>query len=125
LLAKIGKMRLLTAYKRLTSFSYSSFCHYKTLIQINKTEELRLLLEGAKGTSGHDRFASRAARCEAALSELEERIKVLSTVQRKWIYLDPVYGGEAAPNDSGRWSRADKEFRFVIIRLILIRFNVI
>nr|XP_012219219.1 PREDICTED: cytoplasmic dynein 2 heavy chain 1 [Linepithema humile] len=79
-----------------------------------KIEELRLLLEGAKGTSGHDRFASRAARCEAALSELEERIKVLSTVQRKWIYLDPVYGSEAAPNDSGRWSRADKEFRYLI-----------
>lgn len=82
-----------------------------------------MLLEGAKSTSGHDRFASRAAHCEAALSELEERIKILSTVQRKWIYLDPVYGSEAAPNDSGRWSRGDKEFRFVIIRLMLIWFN--
>ncbi|XP_018402903.1 PREDICTED: cytoplasmic dynein 2 heavy chain 1 [Cyphomyrmex costatus] len=79
-----------------------------------KIEELRLLLEGAKGTSGHDRFASRAARCEAALSELEERIKALSSVQRKWIYLDPVYGSGAAPNDSGKWSRADKEFRYLI-----------
>ncbi|XP_032668403.1 cytoplasmic dynein 2 heavy chain 1 [Odontomachus brunneus] len=79
-----------------------------------KTEELRLLLEGAKGTSGHDRFASRVARWEAALSELEERIKVLSTVQRKWIYLDPVYGSGAAPSDSGRWSRADKEFRHLM-----------
>ena len=71
------------------------------------------MLEGAKGTSGHDRFASRAARCEAALSELEERIKALSSVQRKWIYLDPVYGSGAAPNDSGKWSRANKEFRSV------------
>ncbi|EFN76217.1 Cytoplasmic dynein 2 heavy chain 1 [Harpegnathos saltator] len=79
-----------------------------------KTEELILLLEGAKGTSGHDRFASRVARWEAALTELEERIKVLSTVQRKWIYLDPVYGSGAAPNDSGRWSRADKEFRHLM-----------
>lgn len=73
------------------------------------------MLEGAKGTSGHDRFASRAARCEASLSELEERIKALSSVQRKWLYLDPVYGSGAAPSDSGRWSRADKEFRFVQI----------
>ncbi|XP_029665147.1 cytoplasmic dynein 2 heavy chain 1 [Formica exsecta] len=79
-----------------------------------KIEELRLLLEGAKGTSGHERFASRAAHCETALSELEERIKVLSIVQRKWIYLDPVYGSGAAPNDSGKWSRADKEFRYII-----------
>ncbi|KAL6266424.1 hypothetical protein P5V15_003274 [Pogonomyrmex californicus] len=79
-----------------------------------KIGELRLLLEGAKGTSGHDRFASRVARCEAALLELEERIKALSTVQRKWIYLDPVYGSGAAPNDSGRWSRADKEFRHLM-----------
>ncbi|XP_071561821.1 cytoplasmic dynein 2 heavy chain 1 [Temnothorax nylanderi] len=85
---------------------------YGTLLA--KIEELRLLLEGAKGTSGHDRFASRVARCEAALSELEERIKALSSVQRKWIYLEPVYGSGAAPNDSGRWSRADKEFRYLI-----------
>ncbi|XP_020293197.1 cytoplasmic dynein 2 heavy chain 1 [Pseudomyrmex gracilis] len=79
-----------------------------------KIEELRLLLEGAKGTSGHDRFVSRVARCEAALSELEEKIKILGIVQRKWIYLDPVYGSGAAPNDSGRWSRADKEFRYLM-----------
>jgi dynein heavy chain 2 len=83
------------------------------------TEELRLLLEGAKSTSGHDRFASRVACCEASLIELEERIKILSTVQRKWIYLDPVYGSGAAPSDSGRWSRADKEFRFVIVGICL------
>lgn len=83
------------------------------------------MLEGAKGTTGHDRFASRVARCEAALSELEERIKALSSVQRKWIYLDPVYGSGAAPSDSGRWSRADKEFRFVKLsyQSDLIRFH--
>lgn len=69
-------------------------------------------MEGARGAAGYERFASRAARCEAALSELEERIKMLSVVQRKWIYLDPVYSSGAAPNDSGRWMRADKEFRY-------------
>lgn len=73
--------------------------------------ELRLLLEGAKGASGYERFAARVARCEAGLSEVEERIKVLSTIQRKWVYLEPVYEGGAAPNDTGRWSRANKEFR--------------
>lgn len=73
--------------------------------------ELKLILEGAKGAAGYERFAARAARCETALFELEERIKALSTLQRKWVYLEPVYGSGAAPNDSGRWSRADKEFR--------------
>ncbi|XP_031838829.2 dynein cytoplasmic heavy chain beethoven isoform X1 [Nomia melanderi] len=76
--------------------------------------ELRLLLEGAKGAAGYERFAARVARCEAGLSEVEERIKTLSTVQRKWVYLEPVYEGGAAPNDTGRWSRADKEFRYLI-----------
>ncbi|XP_050496495.1 cytoplasmic dynein 2 heavy chain 1 [Bombus huntii] len=76
--------------------------------------ELRLLLEGAKGASGYERFAARVARCEAGLSEVEERIKVLSTIQRKWVYLEPVYEGGAAPNDTGRWSRANKEFRYLM-----------
>lgn len=80
--------------------------------------ELRLLLEGARGAPGYERFASRASRCEAALFELEERIKILSTLQRKWVYLEPVYGGGAAPNDAGKWLRADKEFRYVMNEII-------
>ncbi|XP_076387639.1 dynein cytoplasmic heavy chain beethoven [Megachile rotundata] len=76
--------------------------------------ELRLLLEGVKGAAGYERFATRVARCEAGLYEVEERIKVLSTIQRKWVYLEPVYEGGAAPNDTGRWSRANKEFRYLM-----------
>lgn len=69
-------------------------------------------MEGAKGASGFERFAAKASRCEAALFELEERLSILSAVQRKWVYLDPVYGSDAAPDDTGRWKRADKEFRY-------------
>ncbi|KAI4495703.1 hypothetical protein M0802_008538 [Mischocyttarus mexicanus] len=79
-----------------------------------RTGELRLLLEGAKGAAGYERFAARATRCEASLSEIEERIKILSIVQRKWVYLEPIYGSGAAPNDSGKWSRTDKEFRYLM-----------
>lgn len=73
-----------------------------------------MILDGARGAAGYERFTSRAARCESAITELEERLKVLSQVQRKWVYLEPVYASSAAPNDSGRWSRADKEFRFAL-----------
>ncbi|XP_063978818.1 cytoplasmic dynein 2 heavy chain 1 [Diachasmimorpha longicaudata] len=76
--------------------------------------ELKLLLEGAKGASGYERFAARAARCETALVELEERLKALGSLQRKWVYLEPVYGSGAAPSDSGKWARADKEFRYLM-----------
>ncbi|CAD6239204.1 GSCOCG00008639001-RA-CDS, partial [Cotesia congregata] len=79
--------------------------------------ELKLLIEGAKGAAGFERFAARAGRCESALFELEERIKVLGAVQRKWVYLEPVYnsGTVATPaNDNGKWLRADKEFRYLI-----------
>ncbi|XP_029051229.2 cytoplasmic dynein 2 heavy chain 1 [Osmia bicornis bicornis] len=76
--------------------------------------ELRLLLEGVKGATGYERFSTRVARCEAGLYEVEERIKILSTVQRKWVYLEPVYEGGAAPKDTGRWSRANKEFRYLM-----------
>ncbi|KAL2712648.1 cytoplasmic dynein 2 heavy chain 1 [Vespula squamosa] len=79
-----------------------------------KTGELRLLLEGAKGAAGYERFAARATRCEASLSEIEERIKILSIVQRKWVYLEPIYGSGAALNDSGKWLRTDKEFRYLM-----------
>lgn len=75
------------------------------------TGELKLLIEGAKGASGYERFSARAMRCELALFELEERVKFLGLLQRKWVYLEPVYSSGAAPDNSGRWLRADKEFR--------------
>lgn len=77
------------------------------------TGELRLLLEGAKGAKGYERFAVRATRCEGSLSEIEERVKMLSVVQRKWVYLEPIYGSGAAPNDSRKWLNTDKEFRYI------------
>lgn len=80
-----------------------------------RASELRLLLEGARGASGYDRFSSRAQRCETTLYEVEERVKILSGLQRKWIYLEPVYGSNSvAPNDTSRWLRADKEFRYLM-----------
>ncbi|KAJ8675958.1 hypothetical protein QAD02_011744 [Eretmocerus hayati] len=82
-----------------------------------RASELRLILDGAKGATGYERFSSRAARCEAALFEVAERIRVLSIIQRKWIYLEPVYSSGAAPNDSGRWARADKEFRYFMTEI--------
>lgn len=81
---------------------------------LSRVGELKLLIEGAKGAAGFERFAARAGRCESALFELEERVKVLGTVQRKWVYLEPVFssGTVVTPaNDNGKWSRADKEFR--------------
>ncbi|KAK0158915.1 hypothetical protein PV328_009853 [Microctonus aethiopoides] len=79
-----------------------------------RTGELKLLIEGAKGASGYERFSARAMRCELALFELEERVKFLGLLQRKWVYLEPVYSSGAAPDNSGRWSRADKEFRYLM-----------
>uniref|UniRef100_A0ABD2XKY5 Dynein heavy chain, cytoplasmic n=1 Tax=Trichogramma kaykai TaxID=54128 RepID=A0ABD2XKY5_9HYME len=83
---------------------------YSTLL--TRAGELRLIMEGARGAAGYERFASRAARCESALTELEDRLKCLSVVQRKWVYLEPVLSSGAAPSDQGRWSRVDKEFRY-------------
>ncbi|XP_046488904.1 cytoplasmic dynein 2 heavy chain 1 [Neodiprion pinetum] len=76
--------------------------------------ELRLLLEGARSSSCYERFAARAVRWEAALSELEERVRILSAIQRKWIYLEPIFGGGAAPNEVAKWMRADREFRYLM-----------
>lgn len=35
-------------------------------------------------------------------------------IQRKWVYLEPIFGRGALPQEASRFSRVDGEFRIVL-----------
>jgi dynein heavy chain 2 len=48
------------------------------------------------------------------LGGLDDMLLKLNLIQRKWIYLEPVFGRGALPNEQGRFRRIDDEFRSII-----------
>jgi dynein heavy chain 2 len=38
----------------------------------------------------------------------------MNTVQRKWIYLEPIFGRGALPSEQGRFNRIDDEFKTIL-----------
>jgi dynein heavy chain 2 len=38
----------------------------------------------------------------------------LNQIQRKWIYLEPIFMRGALPEEQGRWKRLDEDYRNIM-----------
>lgn len=48
------------------------------------------------------------------LSDLDEYLPQMNDIQRKWIYLEPIFGRGALPAEASRFARVDSEFRLIL-----------
>lgn len=49
------------------------------------------------------------------MADLDEYLHNLNQIQRKWVYLEPIFGRGALPREQGRFKRVDDDFRFVSV----------
>ncbi|CEO98015.1 hypothetical protein PBRA_006129 [Plasmodiophora brassicae] len=56
-------------------------------------------------------FADLAAQIERRLTTLDGALHRLNGIQRRWVYLAPIFGRGALPNEQGRFARVDDDFR--------------
>ena len=54
---------------------------------------------------------------EAKLVLLQEGLASLASIQRKWLYLAPIFSRGALPGQQGRFMAVDGEFRAVMAHL--------
>ncbi len=59
-------------------------------------------------------FADRANAWEQRLAELDAGLTGLQAVQRRWVYLEPIFGGGALTMEAPRFNRVDGEFRSLL-----------
>lgn len=52
---------------------------------------------------------------EVRLSDLDEYLLSLNTIQRRWVYLEPIFGRGALPREEARFKRVDEDFRYFVI----------
>mmetsp|Transcript_17017 Transcript_17017/g.54247 ORF Transcript_17017/g.54247 Transcript_17017/m.54247 type:complete len:3325 (+) Transcript_17017:156-10130(+) len=56
-------------------------------------------------------FKEKTESWENKLATLTECMGALNQVQRKWVYLEPIFGRGALPHEQGRFKKIDTEFR--------------
>lgn len=52
---------------------------------------------------------------EVRLSDLDEYLLSLNAIQRRWVYLEPIFGRGALPREEARFKRVDEDFRYCVL----------
>jgi len=69
------------------------------------------LLQSLKDSPYYAGFEDKASIWDRKLVELDELLRQINAIQRKWVYLEPIFGHGALPREQARFSRVDSEFR--------------
>lgn len=78
------------------------------------------LLQSLKDSSYYKSFEDKASVWEQKLADLDEYLQNLNQIQRKWVYLEPIFGRGALPKEQGRFKRVDDDFRYLLIVYVVV-----
>ena len=73
------------------------------------------MLQSLKDSPYFEGFADKASLWETRLADLDEYLHNLNQIQRRWVYLEPIFGRGALPREQARFKRVDNDFRSIMI----------
>ncbi|KAJ3116477.1 Cytoplasmic dynein 2 heavy chain 1 [Phlyctochytrium bullatum] len=82
-----------------------------TMTQVGDNQSL---LQSLKDSIYYKLFADKAQLWERRLVELDEVLRNFNSVQRRWVYLEPIFSRGALPNEQSRFARIDSDFRYIM-----------
>ncbi|DBA90074.1 TPA: hypothetical protein ACH3X2_004335 [Trebouxia sp. C0005] len=104
--------------RRFTLYSYSSTAGTKSCPLIKEWREVmtevgdhQSLVASLKQAAYFHLFKDEAGVWERRLAVLSEGLQSLNAIQRKWVYLEPIFARGALPNEQPRFRRIDDQFR--------------
>ncbi|XP_038617598.1 cytoplasmic dynein 2 heavy chain 1 [Tachyglossus aculeatus] len=81
---------------------------------VNQVGDNRCLLQSLKDSPYYKGFEDKVSIWERKLAELDEYLQNLNHIQRKWVYLEPIFGRGALPKEQARFNRVDEDFRSIM-----------
>uniref|UniRef100_A0A915PL62 Cytoplasmic dynein 2 heavy chain 1 n=1 Tax=Setaria digitata TaxID=48799 RepID=A0A915PL62_9BILA len=81
---------------------------------LNSVKDSEALLQSLKNSSYYAQFTDKTSMWEARLADTEQYVQWMNEIQRKWIYLEPIFGRGSLPSEASRFNRVDAEFRAVL-----------
>ena len=76
------------------------------------------LLQSLKDSPYFSGFADKASLWESRLADLDEYLHSLNQIQRRWVYLEPIFGHGALPKEGARFKRVDDDFRGIMLDVV-------
>lgn len=77
-------------------------------------KDSQALLQSLKSSPYYSQFTDKTAVWETRLADLDVFLAQMNEIQRKWIYLEPIFGRGALPSEASRFSRVDSEYRAIL-----------
>nr|CAD2185458.1 unnamed protein product [Meloidogyne enterolobii] len=102
----------LTDYKHASGASLKIVKEWKPIL--NQVRDNQALISSLRNSSYYAQFAEQIGIWERKISDLELFLHHLSEIQRKWVYLEPIFGRGSLPSEAARFNRIDAEFRIII-----------
>ncbi|XP_068440329.1 cytoplasmic dynein 2 heavy chain 1 isoform X1 [Clinocottus analis] len=81
---------------------------------VNQVGDNRCLLQSLKDSPYYRSFQDKVSLWEVRLSDLDEYLLSLNAIQRRWVYLEPIFGRGALPREEARFKRVDQDFRSIM-----------
>uniref|UniRef100_A0A671UTN4 Cytoplasmic dynein 2 heavy chain 1 n=1 Tax=Sparus aurata TaxID=8175 RepID=A0A671UTN4_SPAAU len=81
---------------------------------VNQVGDNRCLLQSLKDSPYYRSFQDKVSLWETRLSDLDEYLLSLNAIQRRWVYLEPIFGRGALPREEARFKRVDEDFRYCV-----------
>ncbi|XP_047247257.1 cytoplasmic dynein 2 heavy chain 1 isoform X2 [Girardinichthys multiradiatus] len=81
---------------------------------VNQVGDNRCLLQSLKDSAYYRSFQDKVTLWEVRLSDLDEYLISLNAIQRRWVYLEPIFGRGALPREEARFKRVDEDFRSIM-----------
>lgn len=76
------------------------------------------LLSSLKDSPYYKHFEDKITVWEQKLGTLDECLHNLNQVQRKWVYLEPIFGRGALPKEQSRFKGVDRDFRDIMTEIV-------
>ncbi|KAJ8297986.1 LOW QUALITY PROTEIN: hypothetical protein KUTeg_024517 [Tegillarca granosa] len=108
-----GAVFTLTDYEDSNRNSIMLIKDWKDLV--NQVGDNQALLQSLKDSPYYKSFEDKASVWEQRLADLDEYLHNLNQIQRKWVYLEPIFGRGALPREQGRFKRVDDDFRHIMM----------
>eukprot|EP00906_Rhabdomonas_costata_P011239 RCo015918 len=77
---------------------------------MTSVSDSQALLSSLKDSPYFSRFAEEAGGWETKFVVLDQALASLNSIQRKWVYLEPIFSKGALPAEQARFQNVDKEF---------------
>lgn len=85
---------------------------------LNKVGDNQGLLQSLKDSPYYKIFADPCTLWETRLADLDEYLGHLKIIQRKWVYLEPIFGRGALPKEQGRFQQVSDDYRGIMEKII-------